>query len=105
MTSLKWPYFSAFPDPWKNDDPKALQLSHYEAIGTSFLFFYEVVILTLNLYSYIACYSKNSFCTQESSGLLTSIDKLRGPGRDEALQRALGITAPEIDNLSAKTQR
>ena len=24
--------------------------------------------------------------------LLTSIDKLRGPGRDEALQRALGLT-------------
>ena len=30
--------------------------------------------------------------------LLTSIDKLRGRERDEALQRALGITAPEIDD-------
>ena len=30
--------------------------------------------------------------------LLTSIDKLRGSERDEALQRALGITAPEIDD-------
>jgi len=30
--------------------------------------------------------------------LLTSIDRLRGPERDEALQRALGITAPEIDD-------
>jgi zinc finger HIT domain-containing protein 3 len=29
---------------------------------------------------------------------LTSIDKLRGDERDEALQRALGITAPEIDD-------
>ena len=29
---------------------------------------------------------------------MTSIDKLRGPERDEALQRALGITAPEIDD-------
>ena len=30
--------------------------------------------------------------------LLTSIDKLRGHERDEALQRALDITAPEIDD-------
>jgi len=30
--------------------------------------------------------------------LLASIDKLRGPEREDALQRALGITAPEIDN-------
>ena len=30
--------------------------------------------------------------------LLTSIDKLRGRERDESLQRALGITAPEIDD-------
>lgn len=29
---------------------------------------------------------------------MTSIDKLRGRERDEALQRALGITAPEIDD-------
>jgi acetyl-CoA carboxylase beta subunit len=28
--------------------------------------------------------------------LLTSIDKLRGPDREHALQRALGVTAPEI---------
>jgi hypothetical protein len=28
---------------------------------------------------------------------LTSIDKLRGPEREDALQRALGITALEID--------
>lgn len=30
--------------------------------------------------------------------LLTSIDRLRGAERDEALQRALGVTAPEIDD-------
>ena len=34
--------------------------------------------------------------------LLTSIDKLRGPERDEALQRALGITAPEIDDCQLR---
>ena len=30
--------------------------------------------------------------------LLTSIDKLHGPERDQALQRVLGITAPEVDD-------
>ena len=37
LTSLKWPYVpdeSAFPDPLKKNDPKPLQLSQYEAIGT-----------------------------------------------------------------------
>jgi len=29
---------------------------------------------------------------------LTLIDKLRGPEREDALRRALGITAPEIDD-------
>ena len=36
LTSLKWPYVpedSAFPDPLKRDDPKPLQLRHYEAMG------------------------------------------------------------------------
>ena len=82
LTSLKWPYVpdeSAFPDPLKKNDPKALQLSQYEAIGMTFLFFYEVVILTLNLYSYIACYSKNSFCAQESSRAVDLDRQIKGP--------------------------
>ena len=29
---------------------------------------------------------------------MESIDKLRGPEREDALQRALGVTAPEIDD-------
>jgi len=39
LTALKWPYvpdISAFPDPLTRDDPKALQLHQYEAIGTFF---------------------------------------------------------------------
>ena len=39
LTSLRWPYVpeeSAYPDPLKRDDPKALQLPQYEAIGVSF---------------------------------------------------------------------
>ena len=38
LTSLRWPYVpeeSAYPDPLKRDDPKTLQLRHYEAIGMS----------------------------------------------------------------------
>lgn len=37
LTSLKWPYVPeepAYPDPLKRDDPKPLQLTQYEAIGT-----------------------------------------------------------------------
>lgn len=37
LTSLKWPYVpeeSAYPDPLKRDDPKPLQLTQYEAIGS-----------------------------------------------------------------------
>ena len=51
LTSLKWPYVpdeSAFPDPLKKNDPKALQLSQYEAIGTSsflLFFFFGVCVL------------------------------------------------------------
>jgi len=42
LTSLRWPYVpeeSAYPDPLKRDDPKPLQLSEYEAIGSIFLLF------------------------------------------------------------------
>ena len=80
LTSLKWPYVpdeSAFPDPLKKNDPKALQLSQYEAIGMSFLMFfflYRPVILI----SYISCYSKNSFCTQESSGTFDLYRQITG---------------------------
>ncbi|KAF9556691.1 hypothetical protein CPC08DRAFT_641210 [Agrocybe pediades] len=83
LTSLKWPYVpdeSAFPDPLKRDDPKTLQLSQYEAIATS------------PLIRKILSEHKNL------PELLTSIDKLRGPDREQALQRALGVTAPEIDD-------
>ena len=36
LASLRWPYVpdvSAYPDPLKRDDPKPLQLRHYEDIG------------------------------------------------------------------------
>ncbi|KAF8813963.1 hypothetical protein BYT27DRAFT_7083336 [Phlegmacium glaucopus] len=83
LTSLKWPYVadeSAFPDPLKKNGPKALHLSQYEAIATSPII-------------------RNFFFTHKSfPELLTSIDRLRGSERDEALQRALGVTAPEIDD-------
>lgn len=37
-------------------------------------------------------------------GLLTSIDNLRGPDRDFALQRALGVTANDLTDLSGPTE-
>ncbi|KAJ7879517.1 hypothetical protein B0H14DRAFT_3082867 [Mycena olivaceomarginata] len=69
LTSLKWPY---------RDDPKPLQTHQYEAIATS-----SAIRTTLAAHPNLPV-------------LLTSIDKLRGPDREHALQRALGVTAPEI---------
>ena len=72
LTSLKWPYVpdeSAFPDPLKKNDPKTLQLSQYEAIGnvTLILLCRRMIFKLIIYYSNIACYSKHSFFTQESS--------------------------------------
>jgi len=81
LTSLKWPYVpeeSAYPDPLKRDDPKPLQTHQYEAIATS-----PTIRTTLAAHPNLPA-------------LLTSIDKLRGPDREHALQRALGVTAPDI---------
>ncbi|KAJ7286187.1 hypothetical protein C8J57DRAFT_1446831 [Mycena rebaudengoi] len=81
LTSLRWPYVpdeSAYPDPLKRDDPKSLQTPQYEAIATS-----QAIRTTLAAHPNLPA-------------LLVSIDKLRGPDREHALQRALGVTAPEI---------
>ncbi|KAF5322404.1 hypothetical protein D9619_001307 [Psilocybe cf. subviscida] len=83
LTSLNWPLSaeeSAFPDPLKVNDPKMLQLRQYEAIAMS------------SDVRKILAEHKNL------PALLQSIDTLRGPEREDALQRALGVTAPEIDN-------
>lgn len=81
LTSLKWPYVpeeSAFPDPLKRDDPKVLQLHQYEAIASS-----TAVRRILE--------SKKNL-----PELLTTIDRLRGRDREEALQKALGVTASDV---------
>ncbi|CAK5265401.1 unnamed protein product [Mycena citricolor] len=81
LTSLNWPYVpeeSAYPDPLKRDDPKALQVPQYEAIATS-----PAVRKTLVEHPNLPA-------------LLRSIDTLRGPDREDALHRALGVSAPDI---------
>ncbi|KAF8069983.1 hypothetical protein FPV67DRAFT_1753897 [Lyophyllum atratum] len=87
LTSLNWPYIpdeSAYPDPLKRDDPKTLQLHHYEAIATS-----RSIRKTLATHPNLKT-------------LLTSIDSLRGNDREHALQRALGVGAPDIKDISAR---
>jgi len=77
LTSLKWPYVpeeSAYPDPLKRDDPKPLQLHQYEAIATS-----------LDVRRALAAHPRNP-------PLLRSLDSLRGTDREDALQRALGVS-------------
>lgn len=83
LTALKWPYIpeeSAYPDPLKRDDPKVLQLHQYEAIATS-----ATIRKVLNEHPNLI-------------NMLSSIDTFRGPEREQALQRALGVTAQDISN-------
>ncbi|KAJ8072587.1 hypothetical protein PM082_016146 [Marasmius tenuissimus] len=88
LSSLRWPYVPeepAYPDPLTRDDPKPLQIRHYEAIATS-----EAVrkILEEN---------------PNLPGLLRSIDGLKGADRESALQQALGVQVPSIgDNTTKK---
>ncbi|KAL4262348.1 HIT-type domain-containing protein [Pleurotus pulmonarius] len=82
LTSLNWPYVpeeSAYPDPLKRDDPKPLQLPQYEAIATS---------------SQIRKLLAEHPSLKEQ---LITIDKHRGPDREYALQRALGVTRTDIE--------
>ncbi|KAH9932457.1 uncharacterized protein B0H18DRAFT_985602 [Fomitopsis serialis] len=79
LTSLKWPYVpeeSAYPDPLKRDDPKPLQLHQYEGIATS-----PSIRRTLAAHPRLPT-------------LLRQIDALRGPAREAALERALGVADP-----------
>ncbi|KAF9818134.1 hypothetical protein IEO21_02976 [Rhodonia placenta] len=76
LTSLRWPYVpeeSAYPDPLKRDDPKPLQIPQYETIATS------------------PAIRRALVSNPQLPTLLRSLDRLRGPEREEALERALGI--------------
>ncbi|KAF8905310.1 hypothetical protein CPB85DRAFT_1552209 [Mucidula mucida] len=89
LSSLKWPYVpeaSAYPDPLERDDPKPLQLRQYEAIAMSPKL-RQVIAEHPNL-----------------PALLTSIDKLRGHEREQALYKALNVTDPEIVDKSRVVQ-
>ncbi|KAJ7213022.1 hypothetical protein GGX14DRAFT_82599 [Mycena pura] len=90
LTSLKWPYVpdqSAYPDPLKRNDPKPLQTPQYEAIATS-----PAIRKTLADHPRLPA-------------LLASLDELRGPEREDALQRALGIAAEDIRAAPANAGR
>jgi len=89
LASLKWPYVpeeSAYPDPLKRDDPKTLQLHHYEAIATSPAV-REILADNAGL-----------------QRLLSSVDGLRGVAREEALQRALGVSTADLRDFSQPTE-
>ncbi|KAH8118965.1 hypothetical protein DFH11DRAFT_1685992 [Phellopilus nigrolimitatus] len=76
LSSLKWPYVPdapSYPDPLTRDDPKPLNLSQYEAIATS-----PAVRRALASHPRLP-------------SILRSLDQLRGPEREEALQRVLGV--------------
>ncbi|CAL1706114.1 unnamed protein product [Somion occarium] len=80
LTSLKWPYIPeepAYPDPLKRDDPKPLQLHQFEAIATS-----------TAIRHVIAEHPR-------LRDILRNIDQLRGEDRQDALQRALGVSTSD----------
>jgi len=110
LTSLKWPYIpdeSAYPDPLKRDDPKTLKLHQYEAIGKprSVIHPLQPVWQPFSLLSATSPAIREILAAHQNlPALLTSIDKLRGPDREIALQQALGVTAPEIDDQLHPTQ-
>jgi hypothetical protein len=83
LTSLNWPYVpeeSAYPDPLKRDDPRPIQLHQYEAIATS------------------AAVRHALESNPRLPELLTTIDKLRGADREDALHRALGVDTRQLKN-------
>lgn len=100
LTALKWPYIpeeSAYPDPLKRDDPKVLQLHQYEAIGTRRAPFLRWLL-------FMGCLATSATIRKVLNehpnliNMLSSIDTFRGPEREQALQRALGVTAQDISN-------
>ena len=104
-TALKWPCVpdtSAYPDPLTRDDPKPLQLYQYEAIGTCPLARARL-LLTLG---YVATSPtiRTLLASPRFPMLLTSVDALRGPEREEALQRALGVHSRLLKNHDAGTR-
>ncbi|KAK0209033.1 hypothetical protein DFS33DRAFT_496887 [Desarmillaria ectypa] len=89
LTSLSWPYVpeqSVYPDPLQRDDPKPLQLHQYEAIAMS-----PTIRKVLSTHPNLPV-------------LLRSIDNLRGQSRDLALQRALGVTDPQLVDRTRPVQ-
>ncbi|KAI5118881.1 hypothetical protein M0805_003556 [Coniferiporia weirii] len=85
LSSLKWPYVpdtSSYPDPLTRDDPKPLNLTQYEAIATS-----PAVRRVLATHARLPT-------------LLRSIDQLRGPNRETAFQRVLGIAPAQANVFS-----
>ncbi|THH14903.1 hypothetical protein EW146_g5491 [Bondarzewia mesenterica] len=102
LTSLNWPYIpeeSAYPDPLKRDDPKPLQLHQYEAIGGQTILPSYVARLIMICNLPCAATSPDVRKTLATSPrlkeLLRSIDTMRGAQREEALQRALGVSVSD----------
>ncbi|EEB99691.1 hypothetical protein MPER_00583, partial [Moniliophthora perniciosa FA553] len=76
LTSLNWadvPDEPAYPDPLERDDPKPLQLRHYEAIGIHIFFSHYPIAHQGIPYSHFAT------------------NTLKGNEREEVLQKALGV--------------
>jgi hypothetical protein len=91
LTSLRWPYIpeeSVYADPLKRDDPKALQLPQYEAIGMPSPLF-DPLVLTPHTATSPAV--RKALASPELRDLLRRLDALRGPEREDALQAALGV--------------
>jgi hypothetical protein len=109
LTSLNWPFVpeeSAFPDPLKRDDPKPLQLRHYEAIG-ALNFSFLGTCISCSSFRLHFCHAATSPAVRAAlarhpsiPSLLASLDQLKGFEREHAIQRALGMTEADISEQS-----
>lgn len=99
LTSLKWPYIPeepAYPDPLKRDDPKTLQIHQYEAIGTVSSYNLELLDVMLKVHTATSAAVRRALAAHPKlADFLRSIDSLRGEDREDALQRALGISSAD----------
>jgi len=78
------------------EDPSTLSVRSHRCVNSTVL--YTTAILIVGTTATSPTIRKILSEHKNLPELLTSIDKLRGPDREQALQKALGVTAPEIDD-------
>lgn len=102
LTTLKWPNVEpppVLPDPLTANEPKPLQMPHYEAIGTCPCDVKGFSVATYALITRVATSSKIRTLLNENPQLpktLKALDNLSGNERERAFERILGVSADMV---------